>query len=83
MKSILQTKYGPPGILTLGEKPKPLQKDNEVLVKVYAASVNYSMAALVQGKPFIIRLMTGGITKPKYQVPGAEIAGKIEAVAEM
>lgn len=80
MKAIVCTKIGPPDFLKLEEVPKPIPGDFEVLVKVYAASVNYSTTAYVTGKPSVIRLMGGGILKPKYRIPGAEVAGRIEAV---
>jgi len=80
MKAIVCTKYGPPDTLKLEEVPKPTPDDDEVLVKVHAASVNYSTAAFVTGKPSAIRLMGGGFLKPKYKIPGAEVAGRVEAV---
>ena len=80
MKAIVCTKYGPPDVLKLEEVPKPTPGDDEVLVKVLAASVNYSTAVSVTGKPFVIRLMGSGLLKPKYRIPGAEVAGQVEAV---
>jgi len=80
MKAIVCTKYGPPDTLKLEEVPKPTPGDDEVLVKVHAASVNYSTTASVTGKPFVIRLMGGGFFKPKHRIPGAEVAGRVEAV---
>ncbi|MFC1871700.1 NAD(P)-dependent alcohol dehydrogenase [Chloroflexota bacterium] len=80
MKAVVCTRYGPPEVLKLKEVAKPVPKDNEVLVEVYAASVNYSTMALVTGKPFLIRLMGGGLLKPKVRIPGAEVAGRVEAV---
>ncbi|NOX89985.1 MAG: NAD(P)-dependent alcohol dehydrogenase, partial [Calditrichaeota bacterium] len=72
--------YGAPDVLELKEVEKPTPKDNEVLVKVHAASVNYSDWALVRGKPFLVRLMTGGLLKPKYTILGKDIAGRVESV---
>ncbi len=80
MKAIVCTRFGPPDVLQFAEVEKPAAKDDEVLVKVHAASVNYSTMAYVTGKPAVIRLMGGGLLKPKYSIPGAEVAGKIEAV---
>jgi len=80
VKAIVCTKYGPPDTLKLEEVPKPTPGDDEVLVKVLAASVNYSTVAYVTGKPPVIRLMGGGFLKPKYRIPGAEVAGQVEAV---
>ncbi|GAG86568.1 unnamed protein product, partial [marine sediment metagenome] len=80
MKAIVYTKYGPPDdVLELREVVKPTPKDDEVLVEVHAASVNYSEWAFVRGKPFVARLWSG-LLKPKNKIPGADIAGQIEAV---
>jgi NADPH:quinone reductase-like Zn-dependent oxidoreductase len=80
MKAIVQTSYGPPDVLLLQEVEKPVPKEDEVLVKVQAASVNYGDKALVRGKPFLIRLMGYGLLKPKHAIPGGDIAGRVEAV---
>ena len=80
MKAIVYTKYGPPEVLQLKEVEKPTPKDNEVLVKVHAASVNYSDWAFVRGEPFMVRLMGSGLLKPKYKIPRYNIAGRVEAV---
>jgi len=80
MKAIVCTKYGLPDVLKIEEVPKPIPGDDEVLVEVHAASVNYSTTAFVTGKPFAARLMGGGILKPKHRIPGAEVAGRVEAV---
>ncbi len=80
MKAIVCTKYGPPDVLQLKEVEKPVPKDNEVLVKVHAASVNYADWAYVRGKPFMIRLMGQGLFKPKNNIPGTDIAGRVEAL---
>jgi NADPH:quinone reductase-like Zn-dependent oxidoreductase len=80
MKAIVCTKYGSPDdVLELREVEKPTPKDDKVLVKVHAASVNYSEWAFVRGKPFISRLWSG-LLKPKYKIPGADVAGRVEAV---
>ncbi|MFC1972426.1 NAD(P)-dependent alcohol dehydrogenase [Chloroflexota bacterium] len=80
MKAIVCTNYGPPDTLKLEEVPKPTPGDDQVLVKVHAASINYSTMALVTGKPSLIRLMGGGLLKPKIRIPGAEVAGQVESV---
>ena len=79
MKAIVYTKYGPPDVLQLKEVAKPIPKDNEVLVKVYATTVNRTDCATIRAKPFFARLFTG-MFKPKKRIPGTEFAGKIEAV---
>lgn len=82
MKAIVYTEYGPPEVLQLKEAEKPAPEDNEVLVKVHSASVNYSDWAFVRGKPFLVRLMPGGPLKPKTTILGADIAGRVEAVGK-
>ncbi len=81
MKAIVYTKYGPPDILQLKDVAKPVPRDNEVLIKVYATTVNRTDCATIRAKPFFARLFTG-IFKPKKQIPGTEFAGKIEAVGK-
>ena len=80
MKAIVQTKYGPPDVLQFKEVGKPAPNEDEVLVEVHAASVNYSDWAFVRGKPFLVRLMGSGLLKPKNPILGADIAGRVEAV---
>lgn len=82
MKAIVQDKYGSPDVLELREVEKPVCQDDEVLVKVHAAAVNFGNVALVKGKPFIIRLMVGGLGKPKHKIQGSDFAGVIEAVGK-
>ena len=79
MKAIVYTKYGPPDILQLKDVAKPVPGDNEVLIKVYATTVNRTDTATIRAKPFFARLFTG-ILKPKKQTPGTEFAGEIEAI---
>ena len=79
MKAIVITKYGPPDVLQLKEVDNPVPKDNEVLVKVHAASMTYSNLFLVSGKPLPLRLIFG-LLKPKLRIPGTDIAGRVEAV---
>ena len=79
MKAIVYTKYGSPDVLELKEVQKPTPKDNEVLVKVLAASVNPLDWHLMRATPFLVRL-TEGFLKPKKEILGADIAGRVEAV---
>ncbi len=64
MKTIIFTRYGSPDVLQLQEVTKPAPKDDEVLVKLHAASVTISNLLLATGSPFFLRLMTGGLLKP-------------------
>ncbi|MES2731924.1 MAG: NAD(P)-dependent alcohol dehydrogenase [Bacteroidota bacterium] len=79
MKAIVYHTYGSPDVLQLEEIEKPLPKDDEVLIKVYAASVNSWDWDLVRGKPYVYRLLFG-LLKPKYKIIGSDIAGRVEAV---
>ncbi len=80
MQAIVRTKYGSPDALQLKEVEKPVPKDNQVLVKVYATSVNPLDWHLLRGRPLLVRFMGFGILKPKHRILGADIAGKVEAV---
>ena len=80
MKSIVYTKYGSPDVLQLKDVEIPTPKDNEVLVEVHAASVNAYDWHFLTADIFLIRLMGGGLLKPKYTRLGADIAGRVEAV---
>jgi NADPH:quinone reductase-like Zn-dependent oxidoreductase len=80
MKAIVCTKYGPPDVLQFKNIAKPTPADNEVLIKLYAASVNPVDLHLIRGKPFFLRLMSGGLRAPKRKVPGHDIAGRVETV---
>ena len=79
MKAIVATKYGSPEVLNLEESEKPAPKDDEVLVKVRAASVNAGDWHLLRADPFLTRLAFG-LLRPKHKVLGADIAGRVEAV---
>ncbi len=80
MKAIVQTQYGPPDVLQLKEVAKSTPKEDQVLIKVQAASVNYSDWVYVRGKPLVARLMGSGLLKPKNMLLGADIAGWVEGV---
>ena len=81
MKAVICTKYGPPDVLQLKEVEKPVPIDNEVLIRINAATVNRTDCAIIRAKPFFARLLTG-IFKPKKQITGTEFAGQIEAVSK-
>lgn len=79
MKASICTRYGPPDVLQLQEVEKPVVKDDEVLIKVHAASVNAADWHLLRADPFLARLYSG-LSKPKHTILGADIAGLVEAV---
>ncbi len=79
MKAIVYHTYGSPDVLKLQEVQKPVPQDDEVLVKVHAASVNAGDWHLLRGVPFLVRLVSG-VLKPKNTILGADIAGRVEAV---
>jgi len=76
MKAIVYTKYGPPEVLQLKEVERPTPKDDEVLIKVQAASVNRSDWEGLTGTPLYARL--GGLLRPRRQILGSDIAGRVE-----
>ena len=80
MKAIVYTQYGGPENLSLQEITKPTPKDDEVLVKVYAVSINDWDWGLLYGDP--INRMMFGLRKPGKQILGSDIAGKIEAIGK-
>ena len=79
MKAIVYEKYGLPEVLQLKEVEKPSPKEDEVLIKIYAAAVTAGDAIVVKGEPFVTRFVTG-LQKPKNRIPGKEMAGRVEAV---
>ena len=80
MKAIVCTKYGSPDVLQLQEVAKPAPKDDEVLIRVQAASVNSRDWRRMRANPFFIRLMAGGFLRPKNTILGADMAGRVGAV---
>jgi NADPH:quinone reductase-like Zn-dependent oxidoreductase len=78
----MRTKYGSPDILELLEINKPDPMDNQVLVRVHAAAVNPLDWHILRGEPFLVRLMGFGLLKPKHQILGADMAGRVEVVGK-
>lgn len=81
MKAIVYTTYGGPEVLHLTDVEQPMPKDDEVLVKIIATSVNSWDWDLLRGKPYLYRLLFG-LFKPKFKTLGADIAGIVEAVGK-
>lgn len=81
MKAIVQTGYGPPrDVLELRDIPMPTVRDDEVLVRVRAASVHPDVWHVVRGLPYALRIMGAGVRRPLKVVPGTDVAGVVESV---
>jgi NADPH:quinone reductase-like Zn-dependent oxidoreductase len=80
MKAIVNTVYGSPDVLRFTDVDKPLPKDNEVLIKIHAASVNAADWHLLRADPFLVRFSGLGMLKPKNTILGSDVAGIVEAV---
>jgi NADPH:quinone reductase-like Zn-dependent oxidoreductase len=79
MKAAVHTRYGPPDVVRVSEVEQPAPKDNELLVRVHATTVNRTDCGLRAAEPFFVRLFTG-LTRPRVTVLGNEFAGEVEAV---
>jgi NADPH:quinone reductase-like Zn-dependent oxidoreductase len=82
MKAIVYTNYGSPDVLEVRDIKKPVPNDNQVLIKVHAASTNPLDWHTLEGMPYIIRAMGVGLRKPKSPRLGADVAGEVEAVGK-
>lgn len=81
MKAVVYTRYGTPDVMQLCERPLPVPKKGEVLVKVHTTTINDWDWTLLSGKPHVLRLMSGPI-KPKISILGTEVAGVVETLGE-
>jgi NADPH:quinone reductase-like Zn-dependent oxidoreductase len=79
MKAAVRSTYGLPGDLSIQELDIPAPKEDEVLIKVHASTVNRSDCHVLSGRPFIMRLFTG-LFKPRSSIIGSDFAGQIEAM---
>lgn len=82
MKAVVYHKYGPPDVLKVEDVETPSPKDNDVLIKVHATSVNSWDWDLLNGTPFLVRLVGGGLSKPKIHILGCDVAGTVEAIGK-
>jgi NADPH:quinone reductase-like Zn-dependent oxidoreductase len=81
MRAIVQDRYGSPEeVLELRDIDRPMTRDDEVLVRVRAASVHPDVWHCVRGIPYVLRIMGAGVLKPKDRVPGTDVAGHVELV---
>jgi NADPH:quinone reductase-like Zn-dependent oxidoreductase len=76
MKAVVYTEYGPPDVLQIKDVAKPTPKDDEVLIKIQAVSVNRSDWERLTGSPLYARI--GGLLRPRHQILGSDIAGRVE-----
>jgi len=82
MKAIVYTKYGPPDVLQLKEVKKPVPKENEILVKIQALSINSWDWDMLTGKPLEYRFFSGLLKPKNTKIHGCDIAGRVEAVGK-
>ena len=80
MKAIICPKYGSPDVLQLREVVKPVPQEEEVLIEIHAASLNSRDLRMLRANPFFMRLIPGGLFRPKNQILGADVAGRVEAI---
>jgi NADPH:quinone reductase-like Zn-dependent oxidoreductase len=79
MKAAVYSRYGPPDVVQIKDTEKPVHKDNEILIKVCAASVNPLDWHFMRGIPYLLRI-PAGLLKPKDKRLGVDVAGQVEAV---
>lgn len=81
MRAIINTEYGPPEVVSLMEVDKPVPKDNEVLIKIYATTVNRTDCGFRSAQYFISRFYSG-LFRPKFKTLGNEFSGVIETIGK-
>jgi len=82
MKAIVQERYGSPDDLELRDVETPVVGHDDVLVRVRAASVHPDVWHVVNGRPYVLRLMGAGVFRPKNPIPGTDMAGIVESVGK-
>jgi len=82
MKAVVYTNYGSPDVLEIRDIKKPVPNDDQVLVKVRAASLNPLDWHYMEGTPYIMRAMGTGLRRPKVPRLGVDLAGQVEAVGK-
>lgn len=79
MRAIVQRGYGPPEVLQLAEIGRPLRGEDQILIRVHAAGINFADPKVMRGSPYLFRIMYG-LGSPRNTVPGLDLAGTVEAV---
>ena len=79
MKAAVHTRYGPPDVVRVVDVPTPAPRENEVLVKVHATTVNRTDCGFRGAKPFFVRAFTG-LVRPRVTILGNEFAGQVQAI---
>ncbi len=82
MKAIVQDIYGSPDVLELRDIDQPMVEDDEVLVRVHAASVHIGDWHVMTGLPYMLRIVGFGLLVPKVHIRGIDVAGKVKAVGK-
>lgn len=80
MRAIVQNRYGSPDVLELREVDEPVVGDDQVLVRVRAASLHADVWHVMRGQPYVLRIMGAGLRRPKNVVAGTDLAGHVESV---
>jgi NADPH:quinone reductase-like Zn-dependent oxidoreductase len=79
MRAVVFDRYGPPDVLRLEDVERPVPKEDEVLIRIHATTVNRSDCGWRSGKPFVARFLSG-LPRPRQRILGSELAGEVEAV---
>jgi NADPH:quinone reductase-like Zn-dependent oxidoreductase len=82
MKAVVQRRYGSPDHLEVREVDRPAVGEDEVLVRVRAASLHPDVWHVVTGRPYVLRLMGAGVAKPRNPIPGTDVAGVVESAGK-
>ncbi len=82
MKAIVQNRYGDADVLELREIDEPTAGDDQMLVRVSAASIHADVWHVMRGVPYVLRIMGAGFRAPKDLVPGTDLAGIVESVGK-
>jgi NADPH:quinone reductase-like Zn-dependent oxidoreductase len=80
LKAMVYTRYGAPDVLHLEEVATPTPRDSDVLIEGHAASLNPADGHYVRGTPVLFRPALGGLRRPRYTIPGVDVAGRVAAV---